>query len=88
VDRPRGRKSAANHPDPTLYEIWLTRGLDRGGDTYSPPCVLFAYVFLLAILRASGKRTIAQGTTLDFVVALVLGDLIDDALWAEVPGSM
>ena len=49
--------------------------------------VLFAFVFLLAILRASGKRTIAQGTTLDFVVALVLGDLIDDALWAEVPAS-
>jgi uncharacterized membrane protein YcaP (DUF421 family) len=49
--------------------------------------VLFAYVFLLAILRASGKRTVAQGTTFDFVVALVLGDLIDDMLWAEVPAS-
>ena len=49
--------------------------------------VLFAYLFLLGILRASGKRTIAQGTTFDFVIALVMGDLIDDLLWAEVPAG-
>lgn len=48
---------------------------------------LFAYIFLLALIRNSGKRTIAQGTIMDFVVALVLGDMIDDLLWAEVPAS-
>jgi uncharacterized membrane protein YcaP (DUF421 family) len=46
---------------------------------------LVAYLFLLAVLRLAGKQTIRQGTTFDFVLALVLGDLIDDALWAEVP---
>jgi uncharacterized membrane protein YcaP (DUF421 family) len=47
-------------------------------------CVL-AYVFLLVVLRLAGKQTVRHATTFDFVLALVLGDLIDDALWAEVP---
>lgn len=48
---------------------------------------LFAFLFLLVLLRTSGKRIVAQGTTSDFVIALVLGDLIDDLLWAEVPAA-
>ena len=48
---------------------------------------LLAYIFLLILLRISGKRTVAQGTSFDFVLALILGDMIDDALWAEVPFS-
>jgi uncharacterized membrane protein YcaP (DUF421 family) len=48
---------------------------------------LFAYVFLLALVRATGKRTIGQATPLDFTVALVLGDMIDDLLWAEVSAA-
>jgi uncharacterized membrane protein YcaP (DUF421 family) len=43
-----------------------------------------AYVYLLFATRAAGKRVIAQATAFDFVVALIIGDLIDDALWAEV----
>src|SRR5688572_13750061 len=45
------------------------------------------FIILLLLLRLSGKRTISQGSMLDFVVALILGDLIDDAVWAEVPFS-
>ena len=45
---------------------------------------LFAYVVLLALLRASGKRTVAEGSPFDFVLALVIGDMVDDLLWAEV----
>jgi len=45
------------------------------------------YVFLLILLRVSGKRTIAQGTPFDLVVALVLGDFPDDVIWGEVPVS-
>jgi uncharacterized membrane protein YcaP (DUF421 family) len=48
---------------------------------------VFAYVVLLGLLRASGKRTIEQGTPFDFVLALVLGDMIDDLLWAEVSAA-
>jgi uncharacterized membrane protein YcaP (DUF421 family) len=47
----------------------------------------FVFIVLLALLRLSGKRSVAQGSMLDFVVALVLGDLIDDAIWAEVAMS-
>ena len=48
---------------------------------------VFAYVVLLALLRASGKRTVEQGTPFDFVLALVLGDMIDDLLWADVSAA-
>ena len=46
-----------------------------------------AYAFLLGLVRASGKRSIAQATPFDFLIALILGDLIDDAVWAEVSYS-
>jgi uncharacterized membrane protein YcaP (DUF421 family) len=48
---------------------------------------VFSFAFLLLIVRISGKRTVAEGTMFDFVLALILGDMIDDALWAEVPAS-
>jgi uncharacterized membrane protein YcaP (DUF421 family) len=44
-----------------------------------------AFLFLMALLRLSGKRTIYQGTAFDFVLALVLGDMIDNAIFNEVP---
>lgn len=47
----------------------------------------FAFVFLLAMLRLSGKRTLWEGTAFDFVLAVVFGDLIDDVVWAEVAAS-
>ena len=45
---------------------------------------VFVYLVLLTLIRLSGKRTISEGTPFSFVLALVLGDMIDDALWAEV----
>lgn len=46
---------------------------------------LVAYAFLLAMNRIKGKRTVAEATPFDFVLALILGDMIDDIIWAEVP---
>jgi uncharacterized membrane protein YcaP (DUF421 family) len=46
---------------------------------------LAAYVFLLILLRIAGKRAIRHGSPFDFVLALVIGDLVDNAIWAEVP---
>jgi uncharacterized membrane protein YcaP (DUF421 family) len=43
------------------------------------------YGFLLVMLRLSGKRAVLQCTPFDFVLALILGDIVDDAVWAEVP---
>ncbi|HEY0158612.1 MAG TPA: YetF domain-containing protein [Thermoanaerobaculia bacterium] len=45
---------------------------------------LAAYVYLLVMTRMSGKRVVGEATPFDFVVALIVGDVIDDALWAEV----
>lgn len=44
-----------------------------------------SYVVLLLLLRLAGARSVKHASPLDFVVALIVGDLIDDALWAEVP---
>ena len=49
--------------------------------------VIFAYVFLLVLVRMSGKRTLKHASAFDFTVALVVGDLVDDMLWAEVAAS-
>lgn len=42
------------------------------------------YVFALAILRLSGKRSIHNLSPLDFVVATIIGDMFDDAIWSEI----
>ncbi|MDQ3950921.1 MAG: hypothetical protein M3282_11330 [Gemmatimonadota bacterium] len=45
---------------------------------------LFAYAVLLALMRFSGKRVVSEAGARDLVVAIIIGDLIDDLLWAEV----
>ena len=44
-----------------------------------------AYVFLLALVRVSGKRLVSQATGIQFVLAIMIGDLADDAILAGVP---
>ncbi len=48
---------------------------------------LFAYVFLLLLIRLKGKHAVAEATAFDFVLALILGDMIDDLFWGDVPAS-
>jgi len=45
---------------------------------------LVAYGVLLALMRATGKRTLTQASPFAFVLALILGDMVDDLLSAEV----
>jgi uncharacterized membrane protein YcaP (DUF421 family) len=42
-----------------------------------------AFVLLLVLVRLSGKHTVRQGSAFDFTVALIIGDMVDDMLWAE-----
>jgi uncharacterized membrane protein YcaP (DUF421 family) len=49
--------------------------------------VLFTYAFLLVLLRISGKRVVAEGTPLDFVTALIVGDMIDNVFWGEASAA-
>lgn len=46
---------------------------------------LVAYVFLLALLRVSGKRVLSEATGLQFVLAIIIGDLVDDGVFATTP---
>lgn len=47
----------------------------------------FMFVFMLVLVRASGKRTIRQSDLSSFIVALIIGDLFDDFTWAEVSAA-
>jgi len=49
--------------------------------------VLVALGVLAVFVRMAGKRTVGQATAFDFVLALMLGDLFDDLMFAEVPMS-
>jgi uncharacterized membrane protein YcaP (DUF421 family) len=49
--------------------------------------VAFAYAFLLAMVRLSGKQAVGHGRTMDFVLALAMGDMVDNLLWGEVAAS-
>jgi uncharacterized membrane protein YcaP (DUF421 family) len=49
---------------------------------------LLAYGWLLFLLRLDGKREIGQAGAFNFVLALILGDLVDDVLWGEVPVAL
>ncbi|HJU68718.1 MAG TPA: YetF domain-containing protein [Gemmatimonadaceae bacterium] len=44
-----------------------------------------AYVFLLALVRVSGKRLVSEATGIQFVLAIMVGDLVDDAIFVTVP---
>jgi uncharacterized membrane protein YcaP (DUF421 family) len=45
---------------------------------------VLAYIVLLALMRVSDKRIVSGASARDFVVAVIIGDLIDDLIWAEV----
>jgi uncharacterized membrane protein YcaP (DUF421 family) len=46
---------------------------------------LVIYVFLLALLRVMGKRTVGGPTVFDFMVALILGELVDEPIYGDAP---
>lgn len=47
--------------------------------------VSFMYVYALALLNLSGKRTYGELSPVDFVTTLIMGDLFDDVVFNEVP---
>ena len=50
--------------------------------------VLFAYVVLLVLVRLGGKRIVRHASPFDFALSLILGDMVDDLLWAEVDAAV
>jgi uncharacterized membrane protein YcaP (DUF421 family) len=49
--------------------------------------VIFAYCWVLLMLRITGRRAIGQSDAASFVVALVIGDMFDDLFWGEVSAA-
>src|SRR5215203_6140661 len=43
------------------------------------------YVIALAFIRLSGKASIGELSTMDFVVITILGDGLDSVIYGEVP---
>ena len=46
------------------------------------------FAFLQLMVRLQGKHTIKQGTPFDFVLALIVGDLVDDVILGDVRAGM
>jgi uncharacterized membrane protein YcaP (DUF421 family) len=46
---------------------------------------LAAYFYLLVVLRLAGKRSLTRATPFDLVLSLAMGDLVDNAIWREIP---
>jgi uncharacterized membrane protein YcaP (DUF421 family) len=46
--------------------------------------VIVTYVVLLVLVRASGKLSVRHGTTFDFLLSVIVGDMVDNAVWGEV----
>lgn len=44
----------------------------------------FVYVFLLIIVRLLGKREIGNTTAFDLIVALILGEVVDEIIYGDV----
>ena len=43
------------------------------------------YVFLLVVVRTLGKRTVGSATAFDFMVALILSEVVDEPIYGDVP---
>lgn len=43
------------------------------------------YVVLLVVLRVLGKRTVGHATAFDFMIALILGEVVDEPIYGDVP---
>ncbi|MBM4439333.1 MAG: DUF421 domain-containing protein [Candidatus Rokubacteria bacterium] len=43
------------------------------------------YVVLLVVVRLLGKRTVGGATAFDFMVALILSEVVDEPIYGDVP---
>jgi uncharacterized membrane protein YcaP (DUF421 family) len=44
----------------------------------------FVYVFLLLVIRVLGKREIGNTSAFDLIVALILGEVVDEIIYGDV----
>lgn len=46
---------------------------------------LVIYAFLLVVVRGLGKRTVGNFSAFDLIVALILGEIVDEPIFGDVP---
>lgn len=47
--------------------------------------IAMTYVVVLTLVILSGKRTLRDVSPQNFAVAIMLGDMMDDVIWGEIP---
>jgi uncharacterized membrane protein YcaP (DUF421 family) len=47
--------------------------------------VSIIYLYILTVLRISGKRSFDTLSPLDLIMSVIVGDMFDDIFWAEIP---
>jgi uncharacterized membrane protein YcaP (DUF421 family) len=55
------------------HELWLTAARAS-----------FVYVFFLVVIRILGRREIGNFSAFDLIVALILGEVVDEVIYGEV----
>lgn len=55
------------------HELWLTAARATA-----------VYVFMLIVIRALGKRTVGNFSAFDLLVALMLGEVVDEIIYGDV----
>ena len=80
-DRMRRIEQACQRVGVVALAAVVAAGLaGRVGDGATVARAASVYLFLLAVFRISGRRTLAQVTTFDLILVLILGDATQDTL--------
>ena len=59
-------------------------GIDVNELVYTALRASFVYVFLLIVVRLLGKREIGNTSAFDLIVALILGEVVDEIIYGDV----
>ena len=81
-------------PDPRLYLMHRTdpdrnddatpSGMDPRELMLTAARAAAVYVFMLIVIRALGKRTVGNFSAFDLLVALMLGEVVDEIIYGDV----
>jgi len=61
-----------------------TAGMDPNELMLTAARAFAVYVFMLIVIRALGKRTVGNFSAFDLLVALMLGELVDEIIYGDV----
>jgi uncharacterized membrane protein YcaP (DUF421 family) len=62
----------------------MPSGMDPGELMLTAARAAAVYVFMLIVIRALGKRTVGNFSAFDLIVALMLGEVVDEIIYGDV----